>query len=365
VEVLGKNCHAQIYEAFNSHRFTDAITGLMEDKVRRPFVFSHRSTSPKKSDYGHTKLLTSGLRRSKVTLRCCVLKSCWKIYEKNVRSAYIHLMIGPEFLIAPLSIQAQTSTARHDDEYNLALAISLSEAEYAQMNDAHLDGIPEELLRATEDPVQSISNSDPVNNSGLLTPFVSDSEDALQEEEFDESSRLDLPEAVSTPGSTPMRISTRSDTPNEPPTSGTKAKRSRRSKSPVPELEREPALVPVDVKWVRAKFSFKGRESGDLVFQKNDIIEVHGAVYKAWWKGTLRGATGIFPINYVETLDEEQVAPIEEKDGDECCVCFEVGSDFCLIPCGHSGYCESCAKKFTVCPFCKANVSKAMRLFKP
>jgi signal transducing adaptor molecule len=35
------------------------------------------------------------------------------------------------------------------------------------------------------------------------------------------------------------------------------------------------------------------------------------SVYKDWWKGSLRGQTGIFPLNYVEKLQDPTVEELE------------------------------------------------------
>lgn len=53
---------------------------------------------------------------------------------------------------------------------------------------------------------------------------------------------------------------------------------------------------------VRALYDFQPSEAGELQFRKGDIIAVLESVYKDWWKGSLRGQTGIFPLNYVEKL---------------------------------------------------------------
>jgi len=55
---------------------------------------------------------------------------------------------------------------------------------------------------------------------------------------------------------------------------------------------------------VRALFDFIPSEAGELQFRKGDIIAVLESVYKDWWKGSLRGQTGIFPLNYVEKLQD-------------------------------------------------------------
>lgn len=55
---------------------------------------------------------------------------------------------------------------------------------------------------------------------------------------------------------------------------------------------------------VRALYDFTPSEAGELAFRKNDVIAVLESVYKDWWKGSLRGQTGIFPLNYVEKLQD-------------------------------------------------------------
>jgi len=55
---------------------------------------------------------------------------------------------------------------------------------------------------------------------------------------------------------------------------------------------------------VRALYDFKPSEPGELEFRAGDTIAVLESVYKDWWKGSLRGNTGIFPLNYVEKLQD-------------------------------------------------------------
>ncbi len=71
----------------------------------------------------------------------------------------------------------------------------------------------------------------------------------------------------------------------------------------------QPQAVPsgttaATVSRVRALFDFQPSEPGELQFRKGDIIAVLESVYKDWWKGSLRGQTGIFPLNYVEKLSD-------------------------------------------------------------
>lgn len=56
--------------------------------------------------------------------------------------------------------------------------------------------------------------------------------------------------------------------------------------------------IPV-VTRVRALHTFEPTEPGELAFEKGDIIKVVDRGYKDWWRGQLKGRTGIFPVNYV------------------------------------------------------------------
>lgn len=53
---------------------------------------------------------------------------------------------------------------------------------------------------------------------------------------------------------------------------------------------------------VRALYDFAASEQDELDFKKGDIIAVLESVYRDWWRGSLKGRTGIFPLNYVEIL---------------------------------------------------------------
>lgn len=64
---------------------------------------------------------------------------------------------------------------------------------------------------------------------------------------------------------------------------------------------------------VRALFDFQPSEPGELQFRKGDIIAVLESVYKDWWKGSLRGQTGIFPLNYVEKLQDPTAEELEKE----------------------------------------------------
>ncbi|CAK7272273.1 ESCRT-0 subunit protein hse1 [Sporothrix epigloea] len=55
---------------------------------------------------------------------------------------------------------------------------------------------------------------------------------------------------------------------------------------------------------VRALYDFVASEQDELDFKKGDIIAVLESAYRDWWRGSLKGRTGIFPLNYVEILTD-------------------------------------------------------------
>ncbi|RJE19295.1 hypothetical protein PHISCL_08368 [Aspergillus sclerotialis] len=93
------------------------------------------------------------------------------------------------------------------------------------------------------------------------------------------------------------------------------------SSSVAPVTQAQPAIsqaVPsgtsaATVSRVRALFDFQPSEPGELQFRKGDVIAVLESVYKDWWKGSLRGQTGIFPLNYVEKLPDPTVEELQRE----------------------------------------------------
>ncbi|KIW04408.1 uncharacterized protein PV09_04684 [Verruconis gallopava] len=77
---------------------------------------------------------------------------------------------------------------------------------------------------------------------------------------------------------------------------------------------------------VRALYDFTPSEPGELAFRKGDIIAVIESVYKDWWKGSLKGATGIFPLNYVEKLQDPTREELEREAQMESEVFNQIGN---------------------------------------
>ncbi|KAM6496502.1 hypothetical protein JOM56_006975 [Amanita muscaria] len=71
---------------------------------------------------------------------------------------------------------------------------------------------------------------------------------------------------------------------------------------------------------VRALHTFEPTEPGELPFEKGDIIRVVDRGYKDWWRGQLKGRTGIFPVNYVEPMPEPTAADMARETEQEAAV---------------------------------------------
>ncbi|KAI1322746.1 hypothetical protein F5Y16DRAFT_385728 [Xylariaceae sp. FL0255] len=74
--------------------------------------------------------------------------------------------------------------------------------------------------------------------------------------------------------------------------------------TPAPIPSHPTGTTAATVSRVRALYDFVPSEPGELEFKKGDVIAVLESVFKDWWRGSLKGNTGIFPLNYVEKLTD-------------------------------------------------------------
>jgi signal transducing adaptor molecule len=87
------------------------------------------------------------------------------------------------------------------------------------------------------------------------------------------------------------------------------------SQTPQPQVSQpvHTGTTAATVSRVRALYDFNPTEAGELQFHKGDIISVVESVYKDWWRGSLHGQTGIFPLNYVEKLQDPTREELERE----------------------------------------------------
>lgn len=58
----------------------------------------------------------------------------------------------------------------------------------------------------------------------------------------------------------------------------------------------------------RALYTFRGQREGDLSFRAGEVIHIIKKNPR-WWAGvTTDGRTGVFPSNYVDFIDDEELA---------------------------------------------------------
>ncbi|KAJ2776413.1 ESCRT-0 subunit protein hse1 [Coemansia javaensis] len=67
---------------------------------------------------------------------------------------------------------------------------------------------------------------------------------------------------------------------------------------------------------VKARFDFTPTEEGELGFYKGDVIDVLDQKYRDWWRGELRGKTGIFPANFVQLLGDIRAEVTRDVDAE-------------------------------------------------
>lgn len=82
---------------------------------------------------------------------------------------------------------------------------------------------------------------------------------------------------------------------NKPDTSAP-ASRSEWKTKPSPEPVRGPRCV--------ARFDFDGEQSDELSFSEGDVIKLKEYVGEEWARGEVNGHAGVFPLNYVEVLED-------------------------------------------------------------
>jgi signal transducing adaptor molecule len=95
-------------------------------------------------------------------------------------------------------------------------------------------------------------------------------------------------------------------------------------RTPSPQPQPHTGTTAATVSRVRALYDFNPTETGELQFRKGDVISVLASAYKDWWKGSLHGQVGIFPLNYVEKLQDPTREELERESHMEAEVFAEI-----------------------------------------
>lgn len=62
-----------------------------------------------------------------------------------------------------------------------------------------------------------------------------------------------------------------------------------------------------------ARFDFEGEHSDELSFSEGDVIQLKEHLGEEWARGKLGVSTGIFPLNYVEVIEDLPPPPSQGK----------------------------------------------------
>ncbi|XP_074487013.1 GRB2-related adapter protein 2b isoform X2 [Sebastes fasciatus] len=76
----------------------------------------------------------------------------------------------------------------------------------------------------------------------------------------------------------------------------------RRRPLPAPPLSSSPPTPEPRTRQVRALYCFNAEETDELQFNAGDVITVLESSDEAWWRGQLRGKTGLFPSNFTKPI---------------------------------------------------------------
>ena len=122
---------------------------------------------------------------------------------------------------------------------------------------------------------------------------ITDVDRQKEDEELQMALKLSIQENSSRPSQPAQELN------SQPATQASSSSQPQSQPTPV-----QSGTTAATVSRVRALFDFVPSEPGELQFRKGDVIAVIESVYKDWWKGSLRGQTGIFPLNYIEKLQD-------------------------------------------------------------
>ncbi|XP_063739779.1 SH3 domain-containing protein 19 isoform X2 [Eleginops maclovinus] len=85
------------------------------------------------------------------------------------------------------------------------------------------------------------------------------------------------------------------------------------SPKPKPERKARPPSAAVSGPRCVARFDFEGESSEELSFSEGDVIQLKAYVGEDWAQGQIGVSTGIFPLNFVEVVEDLPPPPSQQK----------------------------------------------------
>ncbi|KAI0675956.1 hypothetical protein C8Q78DRAFT_964306 [Trametes maxima] len=283
VEALSKNCGIDVHREIASRAFTQALEKLVTDRTTHDKV--------RKRVLGIVAVWTAEFEKDP-TLG--LMEECYE----NLKSKGYKFETPDE--PPPPDVDDEVRR-REEEELQRALEISMQDKggrsqweaySLASSSGASGSGVGSSRQASSAAPGPSGSSSRPTPSSSQTPTYGG----------YVPSSATPAVPSVAQPSASPA-----------PPVSAPAA-----SSSPVSVHSTQDA-IPI-VTRVRALHTFEPSEPGELAFEKGDIIKVVDRNYKDWWRGQLKGRTGIFPVNYVEPLPEPTAAEIAKEAEQEAAV---------------------------------------------
>ncbi|XP_063218277.1 intersectin-1 isoform X2 [Bacillus rossius redtenbacheri] len=81
--------------------------------------------------------------------------------------------------------------------------------------------------------------------------------------------------------------------------------------SPMPQPQQQPQQDSAEK--VVALYPYTAQNEDELTFEKDDVITLLGKDEPSWWRGELRGVSGLFPSNYVTPLSTVNMTDTEKR----------------------------------------------------
>ncbi|XP_035516466.1 SH3 domain-containing protein 19 isoform X2 [Morone saxatilis] len=85
------------------------------------------------------------------------------------------------------------------------------------------------------------------------------------------------------------------------------------SPKPLPERKAKPPSAAVSGPRCVARFDFEGEHSDELSFSEGDVIQLKEFVGHDWARGQIGTSTGIFPLNFVEVIEDLPSPPSQQQ----------------------------------------------------